>query len=66
MILLKRIISTTIILILTNIVILVNALKFAPTINVITIVFLVAYFVKYNIFTILQNSAWSKIFNRKR
>lgn len=61
MILLKRIISTIFIIILLNIIILMDILNLGSTINAIIIVFLVAYFVKYNIFPMKQKASTNKL-----
>ncbi len=61
MILLKRSISTTFILLLLNAIILIDTLKLGLTINVMAIAFLVAYFVKYNIFPMKQKASTKKL-----
>jgi triacylglycerol lipase len=61
MVLLKRILSAIIILLLFNAVIIMDALKLGSTINAITVVLLVAYFVKYNITPMKQKASTKKL-----
>jgi triacylglycerol lipase len=61
MVLLKRILSAIIILLLFNVVIIMDALKLGSTINAITVVMLVAYFVKYNIIPMKQKACTKKL-----
>jgi triacylglycerol lipase len=61
MVLLKRILSTIIILILLNSVILIDTLKLGSVINVIAIVLLIAYFIKYNIIPMKQKAGMKKL-----
>ncbi|WP_243156499.1 triacylglycerol lipase [Clostridium sp. C8-1-8] len=61
MVLLKRILSTIIILILLNSVILIDTLKLGSVINVIALVLLIAYFIKYNIVPMKQKTGMKKL-----
>jgi triacylglycerol lipase len=61
MVLLKRILSAIIILLLFNSVIIMDVLKLGSTINAITVVLLVAYFIKYNIIPMKQKASTKKL-----
>jgi len=57
----KRILNAILILILINSVILISIFELGLIINAITVVVLIAYFIKYNIFPIRQNTSTNKL-----